>query len=72
MLREMREAKESFFDFSMRQSKAHHSYLIKKGLNEQTVNHMRATAKESHDRQKEIEARDDLIFDDFLTQWNRA
>ncbi|MBS24432.1 MAG: glutamate--cysteine ligase [Gammaproteobacteria bacterium] len=72
MLREMREAKESFFDFSMRQSKAHHSYLIKNGLNEQTVNHMRATAKESHDRQKEIEARDDLIFDDFLTQWNKA
>ena len=72
MLKEMREGNESFFEFSMRQSKAHQAYLVNNGLEEQTVSHMSATSAESHDRQKEIEVSDDLIFDDFLTQWNDA
>ena len=60
------------FEFSMRQSKAHQAYLVNNGLEEQTVSHMSAASTESHDRQKEIEVSDDLIFDDFLTQWNDA
>ncbi|NKB34488.1 MAG: glutamate--cysteine ligase [Pseudomonadales bacterium] len=72
MLKEMKDGNISFFEFSMRQSKLHHEHLSNNGLEDQTLNHMSATAADSLLRQKEIEASDELNFDEFLVQWNKA
>ncbi|MDD9889632.1 MAG: glutamate--cysteine ligase, partial [Gammaproteobacteria bacterium] len=72
MLKEMRGGGLSFFEFSMQQSKAHHEYLSSNGLDEQSAKHMNITAGESLVKQKEIESKDQLGFDEFLVQWNEA
>lgn len=72
MLKEMRDGGLSFFEFSMQQSKAHHEYLSSNGLDEQSAKHMNITAGESLVKQKEIESKDQLGFDEFLVQWNEA
>lgn len=72
MLKEMTDKGLSFFEFSMQQSRQHHELLSNNGLDETSANHMSATAGESHLKQKEIEASDELGFDEFLVQWNEA
>lgn len=71
MLKEMRNENHSFFEFSMRQSQIHHRYLSDNGLDDSTNDHMHNTASESHSKQKEIEAEENISFDEFLRQWNQ-
>lgn len=70
ILAEMQAKKLSFFDFSMQQSRLHKATLQNNGLDAKANTHMRNTAAQSLIKQREIEAKDTLSFDEFLTQWN--
>ncbi len=72
ILKDMKESQLSFFEFSMRQSRAHRDYFQNNGLSEEAAQMMRDTASTSLLRQKEIEAQDTIDFDEFLENWNKA
>lgn len=70
ILAEMQAKNLSFFNFSMQQSRLHKATLQNNGLDAKAATHMRNTANQSLIKQREIEAKDTLGFDEFLAQWN--
>src|SRR5271167_1050194 len=70
LLAEMRQTGESFFQLALRMSKLHKDYLL--GLyppNESRLSEFAAQAKESHEAQRSIEAKDDTDFDTYLKRY---
>lgn len=70
MLKDMEEQQLSFFAFSMQQSNKHKQFLQNNGMAEETITGMHQTSVDSLSKQTEIEAADDLNFDEFIQQWN--
>ncbi len=66
ILETMRERGESFFDFSQRRSCEHRQFLRSQTLDPERLAMFERLTSESIARQSEIEAADDLSFDDFL------
>lgn len=72
ILKDMKEGNLSFFEFSMQQSRAHRDHFQNNGLSEETERMMRETAVSSLLNQKKLEEQDDIDFDEFLENWNKA
>jgi len=70
MLKIMEEQNLSFYDFSLRMSAQHRDHFLSEPLDEKIKKMLDEKAAESIVKQKEIEAADELNFEDFLTQWN--
>mgnify|MGYP000418646508 CR=1 FL=1 len=66
----MEEQNLSFYDFSLRMSAQHRDHFLSEPLDEKIKKMLDEKAAESIVKQKEIEAADELNFEDFLTQWN--
>ena len=71
ILNDMKEGQLSFFEFSMQQSRIQRDYLQDGGLDQATITMMQETAATSLEKQKQIEAGDDMSFDEFLRRWNK-
>ncbi|MBT8120001.1 MAG: glutamate--cysteine ligase [Gammaproteobacteria bacterium] len=69
MLAEMRENNEGFFHHAQRMSKHHYLYYKSHALPESKVKLFEDAAKESIDKQRQIEAEDSISFDDFLQKY---
>jgi glutamate--cysteine ligase len=70
LLAEMRQTGESFFQLALRMSNLHKDYFL--GLyppNESRLAEFAAAAKESHQAQRNIEAKDDTDFDTYLKRY---
>jgi glutamate--cysteine ligase len=70
LLAEMRQTGESFFALALRMSNLHKDYFL--GLyppNESRLSEFAAQAKESHQAQRSIEAKDDTDFDTYLKRY---
>jgi glutamate--cysteine ligase len=65
----MREQRVPFFRFAMNQSNAHKGYFHEHPLRARRLADYRATAVESLERQKQIEASDETSFETFLEQY---
>jgi glutamate--cysteine ligase len=72
VLKTMREQNLSFYHLSMEQSEKHKNYFLEKSLDDETQNLMQETAVQSISKQKEIEANEDISFDEFLQNWNAS
>ena len=72
MLKEMREENLSFFEFSMKHSEIHKNHFLNGSLDVEIRQMMEETALISIDKQREIEAADDVDFPTFLEQWNNS
>lgn len=59
----------SFFEFAMQQTEAHSQYFKSQPLSEERSNYFTGLASDSLQRQQEIEAGDQLGFDQFLSQY---
>jgi len=70
IIKEMKENQLSFFDFSMQQSKKHKAFFQNNGLDAETLKMMQDTSAISKLNQRDIEAEDDISFDEFLKLWN--
>jgi len=66
MLTEMRENKEGFYHFAKRMSEKHNQYFTRLKLSRERQDFFDKEAKESIDRQKQIEAADSLGLDEYL------
>lgn len=71
ILKAMKEGQLSFFEFSMQLSNRHKEYFQNNGLDAETLKMMEKTSTASLAKQKEIEAADEINFDEFLLRWNR-
>jgi glutamate--cysteine ligase len=69
LLREMRERREGFFDFSYRVSDAHRASLKARSASPERQSLFARLVDESRARQEEIEAADDVDFDTFLARY---
>lgn len=69
MLAEMRERRESFFDFAQRISQAHREAYLARPLPPERLALFQDLTQDSLRRQAAIEAADDLAFDDFLARY---
>ena len=69
MLAEMRENDEGFFHHAQRMSKHHYQYYKTHELSEDKIRFFEEAAKESLDRQHQIEAEDSISFDEFLQNY---
>jgi len=65
-LREMRERGEGFFRFAYRKSKEHQEYFTGRPLDERTERFFTEESRRSIEQQREIEAADQVNFDEFL------
>lgn len=70
MLHDMQAGNLSFFELAMRESRQHRDQLRNNGLSTDTASRLEQAARDSLARQKEIEAADDISFDEFLRRWN--
>lgn len=70
MLKDMQEAGTSFFNIAMRESRKQCQTLAKGELDANTAERLRSAAAESIAKQAEVEAADEISFDEFLQQWN--
>ncbi|MFO7303950.1 MAG: glutamate--cysteine ligase [Gammaproteobacteria bacterium] len=69
-LQELRTTGESFFEFAARMSRVHKSYFLELyPPNEQRLAEFAAEAKESHEKQQELEASDSMTFDEYLARY---
>jgi len=70
MLREMRDKNESFYHFAKRMSQSHYAYF--RSLDSCTENNilLQSVADDSLQRQREIEASDEISFDEYLKRYN--
>lgn len=68
-LAEMSANKESFYRYAMRKSKEHQQTILATPLDAETLKTMKAAAAESLQKQAEIEAADDLSFEEYLTRY---
>lgn len=71
ILKKMRDENLSFYDFSLQMSAAHRDHFLSDPLPEAVEKMLDEKAATSLLRQAEIEAADELSFEDFLTQWNQ-
>lgn len=69
VLEEMRSTEESFFDFARRMSQGHQNYFRDLSIAPEIENSFRVEASESLQRQKDIEASDDITFDEYLRRY---
>jgi glutamate--cysteine ligase len=69
MLAEMTERHESFFEFAQRMALAHQRFFGERELDGEREQALRREAAESVERQKEIEAADDLDFGSYLAAY---
>lgn len=69
MLAEMRENDEGFFHHAHRMSKHHYHYYKTHALSENKIQFFEDAAKESLEKQHQIEADDNISFDDFLQNY---
>ncbi len=69
MLNEMRETKEGFYHFAQRMSEKHNHYFTQLALSEKRKNFFEEAAIESIKKQQQIEAADDLSFEDYLQKY---
>ena len=69
MLAEMRKNGEGFYQFAKRMSQQHYRYFISTPLAGEKEQLFMGTAKESVQRQHEIEQADTRSFDDFIQQY---
>ena len=71
IIHKMREQKLSFYEFAMGMSEQHEALFKQTKMNEKTKQKMTTEANISHQRQKEIEAEDEISFDEFLSDYFR-
>jgi glutamate--cysteine ligase len=69
MLGEMRENNEGFFQHAQRMSKHHYHYYKTHALAESKIRFFEDTAKESIEKQHQIEAEDRISFDEYLQNY---
>jgi glutamate--cysteine ligase len=69
MLREMSETEEGFHEFAWRMSQKHQRYFEKIRLDPARERELEIEAAESLERQREMEAADDVSFDDYLARY---
>ncbi|MDQ3797194.1 MAG: glutamate--cysteine ligase [Pseudomonadota bacterium] len=69
MLAEMRKAGEGFFHYAMRKSKEYQRYFDAVTLSDERLRMFTDAARESLDKQHEIEATDELSFDEYLQRY---
>lgn len=69
MLAEMRANREGFFAFARRMSEQHRAYFQGVALEAARIAELDALSAESRQRQRAIEAADDLSFDEFLARY---
>ncbi len=69
ILREMREHNEEYFHFAKRMAEQHQQYFAQYDISEQRLQQFQEMAKTSVEKQKQIEAADELSFDEFLQQY---
>ncbi|MEL0586713.1 MAG: glutamate--cysteine ligase [Candidatus Thiodiazotropha sp. (ex. Lucinoma kazani)] len=69
MLAEMRDKGESFFQFAQRMSKQHQHYFTQQEHSSQDQQLLQQEAKDSWQRQHDIEAADKVSFDEFLENY---
>jgi len=66
MINEMRETKETFYDFAERMSQKHNQYFTNLNLSAERNQFFDKAVVESIKKQQQIEALDDMSFDDYL------
>jgi len=71
MLGEMRDRNESFFQFAMRMSREHAAHFNGAPLPRSVLAHLREEARRSIAQQREIEAADDVSFEEYLRRYFR-
>jgi glutamate--cysteine ligase len=69
MLAEMRENNEGFFHYAQRMSKHHYLYYKTHALSESKIKFFEDAAKESIEKQHQIESEDSISFDEFLQNY---
>ena len=69
MLEKMRERDEGFFHFAQRMSKHHYQYYKNHELSEEKRTFFEEMARSSLVKQKELEAQDDVSFDEYLQNY---
>lgn len=69
MLAEMDQNGEEFYHFAMRMSRQHQQWFAERPLSEQKQSYFETLARESIDRQRAIEAADDIPFETFLQNY---
>lgn len=69
VLQTMRGNHESFFDFALRMAEQQRAYFAARPLNEAQRQRFEEWAKQSQLRQQELEAKDNLPFDDYLKRY---
>ena len=70
MLKEMKQYKLSFFEFSLERSQLTKKELLSSTLDERTLTDFIGASELSLKKQAEIEAGDTLDFDSYLVDWN--
>lgn len=69
MLADMRAQEKPFYRLARDLAEQHTDYFLKRPLPDQQLQYFRAEAEQSLDRQRDIEAADNLNFDDYLTAY---
>ena len=69
ILHEIIDAKEEFFEFSLRLSKQHQQSFVNRPLTKERQMDFEALARESIKQQQELESRDDLPFQQFMQNY---
>ncbi len=69
ILQGMREKQQSFGRYGLETSRLHQQYFKKRTLDNATTEQFNQMAQLSHQKQQQIEANDQLTFDDFLQQY---
>ncbi len=70
ILQEMRDSQSSFYRYAMALSLEHRQQLTRGAIDSRLLAQLEAASSVSVERQKEIEASDDMDFHSFLAQWN--
>ena len=69
MLAEMRERGESFYEFAERKSREHCEYFAQQPLDPKQAEYFMSLAQTSWQKQRAMEAADDISFDEFLSRY---
>jgi glutamate--cysteine ligase len=69
ILANMREAKQPFARFGVQQSAGHAQFFKQRTLDDATTQQFDDLAVQSHAKQQDIESKDSVPFDEFLTQY---
>jgi glutamate--cysteine ligase len=72
VLKTMQDDNCSFYGFAVKQSESHKQFFLDRKLNDETESLMTETARTSLSKQKDIEAEDEVGFEEFLQNWNAS